>query len=185
MKHLFLTLFVLATGFGLVAFVRADSKPATDPYSPGAEHAVLQKVVGTWQAEIVSKGQGGKETRTPGVLTTTAHAGFHTVDSFESMFMGQKFQGHGINGYCTVRKQYFTYWTDSMTSSPLVAYGNYDAMKKELELKGECLGLSGKLEPCRIVTHFVDDDHRTFALYGAGTDGKEFEQLKIEYTRKR
>ena len=94
--------------------------------------------------ELTSTGLGSQ--------TTTALAGFHTVDSFESLFMGTKFQGHGINGYCTLRKQYFTYWTDSMTSSPLVAYGDYDAAKGELDLKGECLGMSGKLEPCRIVT---------------------------------
>jgi hypothetical protein len=84
-----------------------------------------------------------------------------------------------------VRKQYFLYWVDSMTSSPLTAYGDYDAKKRELVLKGECLGMSGKLEPCRMVTRFVDDDHRTFSMFGTGPDGKEKQCLTIEYTRKR
>lgn len=185
MKTMFLTLLVLAIGVGVVAAVRAEDKPAANPFTPGSEHAVLQQLAGTWDASLVIRGPDGKDVRTPGKLVTTPLAGFHTVDSFEGEMMGQKFQGHGMNGYCTARKQYFTYWADSMTSSPLTAYGDWDATKRELSLKGECLGMSGKLEPCRIVTKLVDADHRTFAMFGPGPDGKEMQHLLIEYTRKR
>lgn len=160
-------------------------RPATDPFQPGAEHALLQTSVGTWDALLVTYGPDGKEIRTKGKQTTTALAPFHTVDRYEGELMGQAFHGSGLNGYCTARKQYFAYWVDSMTSSPLTAYGSYDAAKRELALTGECIGMSGQLEPCRIVTKLVDDDHRTFELYGKGPDGKEVRHLHIDYTRAR
>jgi len=49
----------------------------------------------------------------------------------------------------------------------------------------ECYGPSGTLEPVRIVLQLTDNDHRTWTLYGRGPDGKEFQLLRIEYTRRR
>jgi len=161
------------------------AQSAADPFTPGAEHALLQELAGTWDAVLVTSGPDGLEQRTPGRLTTSTLAGFHTVDAYTGELMGLAFLGHGLNGYCTVKRQYYTLWADSMTSSPLTAYGSYDESARELRLAGECLGMSGKLEPCRLVTHLVDDDHRTFELFGAGPDGQQMRHLRIEYTRQR
>jgi hypothetical protein len=47
-----------------------------------------------------------------------------------------------------------------MTPSPLVLYGDWDATRRELTLRGECFGMSGKLEPRRTrQRHLRDDDH--------------------------
>ncbi|TAJ24524.1 MAG: DUF1579 domain-containing protein [Planctomycetota bacterium] len=170
---------------GLAAARSPAVQQAANPFQPGAEHALLQKLAGTWDAVLVTRGPDGKEIRTPGRQTTAALAPFHVTERYEGELMGQKFSGSGLNGYCTVRKQYFTYWIDTMTSSPLTAYGSYDAAKGELALVGECIGTSGKLEPCRVVTKFVDDDHRAFELYAKGPDGKEALRLHIDYTRAR
>lgn len=185
MKTLILLLIAAAIVLGLAAANHSDPKPAVDAFRPGSEHALLQRLAGTWDAVLIGPGPDGREARTNGKLVTTVLSSFHTTDSYEGEMMGLTFIGHAINGYCTVRKQYFTYWADSMTSSPLTAYGDYDAVKRELVLKGECLGMSGKLEPCKIVTRLVDDDHRTFTMFGPGPDGKETKHLTIEYTRKR
>jgi Protein of unknown function (DUF1579) len=71
-----------------------------------------------------------------------------------------------------------------MTSSPMTLYGDYDAEKRELVLTGECFGPSGKLEPCKTVTRYADDDHMTWTLFGA-VGGKDIQLLRIEYTRTR
>ncbi len=152
---------------------------------PGPEHELLAKRVGTWDAVIIVKDPSGAEVRTKGVGTTTRHASFHTIETFEGELMGMKFEGHGMSGYCPLRKKFFTMWTDSMTPTPLMLFGDYDAKKRELTLAGECFGMSGKLEPCRTVTHYQDDDHYTYALYGKGPDGEEMQQLRIEFTRKK
>jgi len=192
---LFLTTFVfLASSLGLAAtFQKSPSAPpasnavarAADAFHAGPEHARLQKLAGTWDAVVFTTDAQGAEQRTRGTLTTTAHTAFHTVDSFQGEFMGMPLIGHGMNGYCVARKQYFTYWTDSMTTSPMTLYGNYDAAKHELAMSGECFGMSGKLEPCRQVTRYTDDDHYTLSFFATGPDGKEKQCLRIEYTRKR
>jgi len=183
-------LLVLAATLGLARagqFGQAAAPPAaaTDAFHAGAEHALLLKLVGKWDAEIIAPDGKGGEVHTKGSLVTTKLADFHTVDAFEGDFMGMKLIGHGMNGYCTVRKKFFAYWADSMTSSPMTSYGDWDEKKRQLVMSGECYGQSGKLEPVRTVTQLTDDDHRTWTLYGAGPDGKESELIRIEYARRK
>lgn len=155
------------------------------PFVPGPEHALLQGLVGTWNAVLILKDPTGAEQKTHGTLTTVRETDFHTSDRFEGSLMGMPMLGHGISGYCPIRKQHYRFWTDSMTPVPLVLWGAYDAGKRELVLSGECFGASGKLEPCRTVTRFVDDDHVTWTLSGKGPGGAELQILRIEYTRKK
>jgi hypothetical protein len=159
--------------------------PGQDPLQPGPQHARLQALAGTWDAVIVTTDMQRKEQRVKGTLTTRKHAGCHTVDDFQGQLMGMPLVGHGINGFCPVRKQYFTFWTDSMTPSPMTLWGDYDDKAHELRLTGECYGMSGKLEPCRTVTKYEDGDHYSWSMFGAGPDGKEMQHLRIEYTRRK
>lgn len=184
-------LLVLAVTLGTVRAAQDGGKPAPnaapapDAFHAGAEHALLQRSVGTWDAVLVAPDGKGGATRTKGVRTTTKHTDFHTLDAFEGDFMGTKLIGRGMNGYCTVRRKFFSYWSDSMTSSPLVSYGDWDEKARQIVFHGDCYAPSGKLEPCRTVLKFVDDDHQTWTLFGAGPDGKEGELLRIEYVRRR
>lgn len=193
MKIVLLTLAVLsaALGIGLARSSRADepSAPAAtsmqDLLRPGPEHALLQKLVGEWDTIIVTQAANGAEQRTHGSTTRVKETEFHTVETCTGELMGVKLVGHGIEGYCPLRKQFYTFWIDSMTPSPMTLFGDYDSAKRELTMKGECFGMSGKLEPCRTVTRFQDDDHYTYALYGSGPDGREVRHVLVEYTRKR
>lgn len=81
-------------------------------------------------------------------------------------------------------KQFFTFWADSMTPSPMTLFGDYDDQKRELTMTGECLGMSGKLEKCQTVTSFQDDHHIAWVLFGFDAGGKRVQHLRIEYTRK-
>ncbi len=191
MKILISTLVVLASGAGLGHVVhdaganRSRAPQAFEAAGAGEQHLMLQKLAGTWDAIVVMQDPKGVEVRTKGLLTTSKHADFHTIDSFQGDVMGMPMSGHGINGYCTVRKQFFTFWTDSMSASPMTLFGDYDAIRRELTLTGECLGMSGKLETCRTVTHYADDDHRSWSMYGPGPDGREMRHLRIDYTRRK
>jgi len=174
----------LSLGYSFQGQDDKSAAAAQEP-KPGPQHAMLQKLAGTWDAVVVVKDEKGVEQKTKGTMTTAKHGDFHTVDSFQGEFMGMKFTGHGINGYCPIKKQYFTFWTDSMTPTPLPLTGDYDAKKKELTMAGECMGMSGKLEKCRTVSRFQDDDHFSWAMFGPGPDGKEMQQVAIEYTRRK
>jgi hypothetical protein len=163
----------------------ADRSSAQEETRGGPENARLQRLAGTWDAVLFFPDGRGGEQRSTGTLTTAKHADFHTVDSFQGTVMGMPFVGHGINGYCNAGRQYFTFWTDSLSASPLTLHGDYDAAKRELTMHGECLGASGTIEKCRTVARYPDDDHIVWAFYGAGPDGRELLRLRIEYTRQR
>lgn len=150
---------------------------------PLPQHALLQKHAGTWDAVIVTHMPDGQDQRAKGKMVTKKVGGFHTVDEFEGEVMGAPFTGRGSNSYCPVRKKFLSTWVDSMTGAPLLLLGDYDEKAKQLTMTGEAFGQSGKLEPCRTVTKFVDDDHFVWTFHGAGPDGTEMEFMRIEYTR--
>ncbi|MCA8974526.1 MAG: DUF1579 domain-containing protein [Planctomycetes bacterium] len=177
---LLLVLPLLPLTFGPGAQDPQDGMP-----KPGPEHARLIAHVGTWDAVVISEGPDGTPQRDKATMVTRDLGGFHAVDEFEGQVMGMKFTGHGINSYCPLRKRYVSSWVDSMTPSPMTLTGTYDKKANEIEMTGECLGMSGKLEPCRSVTLFGDADHFAWEMYGAGPDGKEMRHLRIEYTRRR
>jgi hypothetical protein len=163
----------------------ADARPATHlETTPSDPHARLQSLAGTWEAVLFVRDSQGMEQRSAGRLTATTYSEFHTLDSFQGAFMGMDVVGRGLNGYCPIRKQYYTFWTDSLSATPMTLYGDYDAVQRELVLRGEALGMTGEIEPCRTVTRYPDADHMTWAMFGAGPDGAEIQHLRIEYTRK-
>jgi hypothetical protein len=185
MKHSILALLVLICPSFAPAVPQKNESAAAPQglMKPGPQHAMLRKLVGTWDA-VVKNPSGGEMTNTA-TMTRTSDSPFHTIDIFEGDMMGSKFVGHAIHGYCPIKKKFYSYWTDSMTPSPLTLEGDYDEKKKELTMTGTGFGMSGKLEPCRSVTQFEDDDHYTWALYGTGPDGKEAQHMTIEFTRKK
>lgn len=171
---------LLVTGFGI-----QDPQDPMELPKPGPEHKLLQRHVGNWDATVIMVGMDGKEERTRSSMTTRAAGEFHTIDEFQGSFMGMPFTGHGTNSYCPIRKKYVVTWLDSMTPSPMSITGDYDEKTKTLTLTGEAPGMSGKLEPCRTVTYFQDEDHYAFEMFGPGPDGEMMRMIRIEYVRKK
>ena len=191
MKTLLITLVALASGLGAGYSIQDNKqdKKATDAAmqmpKPGPQHALLQKGIGTWDAAVTAKDDKGVEQKSKGSMITTKHGDFFTIDNFEGEMMGQKFVGHGVNGYCPIKKQYFCFWTDSCLPTPMMLTGDYDETKHELTMTGDCVDMSGKVGKCRTVTRTKDDNHFSFAMYGPGPDGKETTMVSIDYTRKK
>lgn len=175
MKLLVLALFALALSFAPAP----DAAPPQDALRPAPQHRLLERRVGTWEATLVSRDPAGAEVRTRGTLRVRELADFHTLEDFEGEFMGMEMLGHGVTSWCPIRQRFLSTWVDSMTPSPMQLSGDYDAERDELTLRGECFGPSGKLEPCRTVTRFVDERHFTWALYGSG----DAPLLRIEYAK--
>jgi hypothetical protein len=186
MKILAIALLSLASLAGAhEAFAPAPWFAAQDPVKAGPQHEMLQKLAGSWDCVLTGPGPDGVEAKSKGVSVCKKFGAFHVVDDFDAEFMGQKFIGHGVNGYCTARGAYFTHWADSMSPSPLTAYGQYDEKTKTMTLKGECLGMTGKLEPCTLVTKHLDDDHYWFEMHASMPDGTQSCVLHIDYTRRK
>ena len=54
--------------------------------------------------------------RTESTLLTVEDDRCHTIASLAGEMMGMKLVGQGKNGWCPVKREFFAYWPDSMTT---------------------------------------------------------------------
>ena len=172
MKTLRIALAVLVAGI-----VSAPIAKAQEPPKPGAEHEMLKKLEGVWEATI----KGGPA-ESKGTMTYKMElGGLWLVGSFEGDFAGQKFTGKGLDSYDPSKKKFVGYWFDSMGTMPLVLEGTYDKEKKTMTMAGEGPGMDGKATKYKTVTEYKDNDNISFLLYMGDT--KE-PMITITYKRK-
>ena len=116
----------------LAAVMAAAAVQAQEPPKPGPEHEVLKKMEGTWDATMKFGGMESKGTSTYKMDL----GGLWLVSTFEGDFGGMKFSGRGLDSYDTAKKKYVGVWVDSMSTSPMMMEGDYDAAKKTLTMTG-------------------------------------------------
>ena len=162
----------------VLAVVVAVPAFAQEPPKPGKEHEFLKKMEGTWDTTM----KMGKD-ETKGTCTYKMElGGFWLTSTFEGELFGQKFSGKGTDGYCPIKKKYTGYWTDSMSASPVVMAGDYDADKKTLTMTGEGPGQDGKVAKYKSVTVWKDADAMTMSMY---TGDEKEPAFSVEYKRKK
>ncbi|MFQ5718590.1 MAG: DUF1579 family protein [Acidobacteriota bacterium] len=97
---------------------------------PGAAHARLEKLVGTWRGEEKMSPspwmpEGG--TAIGEVTNRIAMDGFNVVQDYTQTRDGTvSFRGHGVFGWDDTRKEYTLHWFDSMGMPPNVFRGSFD-----------------------------------------------------------
>lgn len=159
------------------SFATAQEAP-----KPGPEHEILKQHAGTWDAVMkMADGQSSKATMTQKM----AGGGLWLVVDYTGDFLGQKFEGHGIDGYDTTKKKFTSIWVDSMSTAAMHLEGTYDEKTKSLTMTGEGPGPDGKPAKYRSVTGAVKDDKFEFTMSLVGADGKETKMFTIEYTRRK
>ncbi|MBA3315709.1 MAG: DUF1579 domain-containing protein [Planctomycetota bacterium] len=144
---------------------------------PGPEHKELQEMVGTWETVMEINGQKSKGT----AVYKSICGGMFVASDFDGEFFGQKFTGHGIDGYDQNKKEFVSVWVDSMTSSPMELRGKYE--DKVLVMTGEAAGPDGSMQKVKTTTTMKDKDHMTFKFHMV--DGGDQPMFTIEYSRKK
>jgi hypothetical protein len=98
--------------------------------------------------------------------------------------MGKPFEGMGTLGYDNVKKKYVGTWFDSMSTGILSFEGDYNADSKEMVCRGSYAdAMTGKDQPCRMVSRFVSDDQHVFEMWGPDPTGREVKWMEITYNR--
>lgn len=170
--------------------------PAMDPAmakmiemgTPGAEHELLEGMVGEWNAECTFEMEPGKP------MTSKAKSSNHWVldkryiqQEYSGDFMGQPFNGMSVIGYDKYQKKYFSTWIDSMSTSLYVSYGTYDPATKTYTFSGEgpdCTDASGtKMCKMKNVVKIMDKNKHVFTMFSE-KDGKMVQGMEIVYSRK-
>ena len=160
----------------VVAVMLMGSAFAQEQPKPGKEHDFLKKMEGKWDTTMKMGDKDEKGTATYKMDL----GGFWLTSTFEGELFGQKFTGKGTDGYCPIKKKYVGIWTDSMSASPVITEGTYDADKKTMTLSGEGPGQDGKMAKYKSVTVWTDDDTHTMSMYMG--DAKE-PAFTVKYTR--
>lgn len=148
---------------------------------PGPEHEKLKQLEGTWDAVMDF---GGQKSKAKAVYKSIC-GGMWVQSDFEGEIGGAKFQGHGLDGYDSIKKKYVSVWVDSMSPTPLTLEGKFDPENKLLVMTGDGVEPDGKTHKIRDTTEFKDKDHMTFKMYVTPANGTEQLAFTIEYTRRK
>lgn len=173
----------MKSGIVCVALACLWSAPASgqDAVKPGPEHAVLKKLVGTWDAEVEFQGSKSKGS----MVFKEGPGGLWFINDFKGEMGGMKFEGHGVNGYDPQKKKYVGVWTDSMTPSVVPIEGTYDPATKTMTETMTVVGPTGQAEKMENVTVFKSDDEHVWTMHGVGPNGAKQKMMSITYTRRK
>jgi len=165
----------------------ATALPAQNPFAakPAAEHALLKKLVGKWNATFELKMPGAPPVKSHGTEVNEALGELWVVGRYDDPgMMGGAFAGALLFGYDPDEKKYVSAWADSQTANLSVQKGGFDEAKKTLTLVGKSKDpISGADSTVRTVWTWDGDDRRTESMFTPGPGGKEMEIFTITYER--
>ena len=155
---------------------------------PGEHHAHLARLSGIWDAKATMWETPGAEPQTTtGMLKNTmALGGRFLQNEYEGEFMGQEFEGMGIQGYDNGKKIHTDIWVDSMGTFMYPSSGNCSEGGNVLEMAGKFEDpVSGDTRSMKSITRIVNDDKYILTMYSQDPSGGEFKSLEIVYTRRK
>jgi hypothetical protein len=164
------------------AMMEAYQKAGT----PGAPHAALAKMAGTYDMSIKSwHAPGADPTVETGTATRSMVLGGRVmVEEAQATMMGQPFTGHGMHGYDNVSGKHWATWNDSMSTGVMVSEGSCDEA-------GACTFNGSWNDPvtkgkinARMTTKWTSPTVEVFEMYAPGPDGKEMKMMEITYTKR-
>lgn len=166
---------------------------AQQPPTATEEHKLLAREVGVWDATMTMWMAPGTEPMTSAAVETNTMFGpFWLFSEFTCNSPAMPFKGRMQLGYDPVDKKYVGMWVDTMSPFPSASKGTYNAETHTLTLVSTACDIqTGEMKTSTMVSHFVDDDTKTFAIYSGspGPDGKPaadaWKMMKIEYTRRK
>jgi hypothetical protein len=148
---------------------------------PGKEHAKLKQYEGTWDAEFHMV--GAEKTKAKATYKSICD-GMWMASDFEGEIAGNKFTGHGLDGYDLQRKKYVGIWVDSVGTAPMTVEGDFND-KGVLVMTGSSPGPDGSPGKVKNTTEWKDKDHFTFKMFMISAEGEEQLAFTIEYTRRK
>jgi len=156
--------------------VAQDATPQPTP-----AHKALKSMEGVWNATLKMEGN-----EFPGEVTARLVCGGLWLESdYSTEFGGLKFTGKGLDGYDTNKKKFVSIWVDSMSTSPMILEGAYNAESNKLVLTGTGTNMQGQTVKLKAISIHENENHHTFELFEVKDDGSEKSMFTIDYKRKK
>jgi hypothetical protein len=149
--------------------------------TPGPEHAMLGKDVGTWDATVEMFMPGAPPSVSKGTEVVTMMGGFWQLTEFKSEMMGQPFEGRGAMSYDPAKKKFVGTWVDTLAPAYYTVEGIYDPAARTMTALMDGPDQTGGVSKTRETTEWKDANHRVFTMYAP--DGKTV-AMRISYQRR-
>jgi len=186
LTYAMLSAVIICTALSAAAQSDADMKAMMAYSTPGEIHQMLAKTVGSWKGDITMWMQpGAAPMKTVGESTNTMILGGRYLQTKNTgNFMGAPFEGIGYLGYDNAKKQFVTSWIDNMGTGMMYLTGTWDAASKTINFTGTMVDpVAGGDVKVRQVYKLIDDNTQVMEMYSI-TNGQEFKNMEIKYSRK-
>ncbi len=155
--------------------------------TPGEHHRHLDSMAGSWNTKFKL---WMDPSQPPMESAGTAEAkwildGRYLESVHKGNMMGMPFEGHGLEGYDNLAKEYVGTWVDNMGTGIMVSKGKCSDGGKVHTGIGDTLDpMTGKATKVRMVTTAVDAKSYRMEMYMTPQGGSEFKSMEMVATRK-
>lgn len=164
-----------------------DMKACELAGTPGKEHELLARGVGTWNGKCemwMAAGMPGMKSECVSVVSKVFDGRYIQVDNTGDM-MGMPFHGIGVNGFDNVSQKFVSTWIDNMGTGIMTGTGVMGEGNKTMtwNYTYNC-PITKKPAVMREVDTFNEDGTMTLEMFGADPKtGKEFKMMRIDFTK--
>lgn len=173
----------LALAAGLAAAL-PRTQEGYGPPPPAAEHRVLARFAGEWDARLTVNYPGmPAPMRSTGTHVFRSLGGRWVVGDFEANIAGLPYAGHQVDGYDPERGVYTSWWFDTMSNGPMRSEGTWDPETRTARfevVEGELPPGTRQLDTLT----WTDDDHFSLRTVWIDAEGAEREVMRSEYARR-
>ena len=153
--------------------------------TPDEHHAMLKPLAGTFATEGTFQMAPGA----PPIVTSGTHSrewvldGRFLLEESKAVMNGSPFGGLGMIGYDRFKNRFVFLWTDSMTTSVSLSYGEGDGKTFTYHAEYDD-PFTGTTLKHRNVLKVIDEDHHTLEFFSIMPDKTEFRVGRMSFTRK-
>jgi hypothetical protein len=153
---------------------------------PGAEHAEMKKMVGSWSCDVkMWMDPAGEPQMSKGKAVFSMALGDRFLkQDYQGDFMGMPFTGIGYTGFNNATKKWESMWLDSGGTGIMMSTGTETEKGKAYSYTGSFYGPGGALVKSRMVMKKISDDKQVMEMYNDLGDGRgECKCMEITYNR--
>ena len=173
-------------GMAMSPEMRAMMEAFEQAAKTGPQHAKLAESVGDWTATVSMwmDPSAPPEVSQSEVTRKLELDGRVVEEVWQGSMMGQPFTGIGRTGYDNVTGNYWSTWTDNMSTAVMLMHGDYDADSKTFTFHGDYTDpMSKQKVTTRTVLTTPEAGKEVMTMYELH-DGEESKTMQIEMQRK-
>ncbi len=152
---------------------------------PGEHHEHLKVLAGNWKTTSkwwVAPGEpqvGQGMSKNEWIL-----GGRFLKSTYKDLSEEHPFEGFGLLGYDTYKKQHVSVWCDTMSTMVGVSYGTCDDSGKVFTYTATYDDpMTGQPKKMKMVTKVINENKHVFTIHNIDKDGTERLELEVIYTR--